>query len=218
MLVLKNRLPSVGDARIYLSVERTFLGYVRLALYLVSFGIFLKRSEIFLLASGMEGFSMVLEGVVVVSGMGGAILSLSGLLTFRKDIKYLDGGTSVEPKEVRDPRIYMAAERTFLAWVRTAIALIVFGFVIEKFEFFLMQLEKLFQIHIGGSYQSLAGVGVFIVFVGLLTVAVGLLNFYRTIKQVDRGVYRTNTLLYKAYGVVIFLSCFVLTFFLLRLI
>ena len=39
MLIYK-RLPSVRDARIYMSVERTYLGYIRLALYALSFALF----------------------------------------------------------------------------------------------------------------------------------------------------------------------------------
>ena len=33
----------------------------------------------------------------------------------------------------RDPRVYMAAERTFLAWIRTGLALTGFGFVVARF-------------------------------------------------------------------------------------
>jgi len=96
----------------------------------------------------------------------------------------------VSPKETTDPRIYMAAERTFLAWIRTSIALIVFGFVIEKFEFFLEQLEKVFNMSLNGDHKALASVGVFIIFIGLFTLILGALNFYRTINQVDAGYYR----------------------------
>jgi putative membrane protein len=32
-----------------------------------------------------------------------------------------------------DPRVYFAAERTLLAWVRTGIAIMAFGFVVARF-------------------------------------------------------------------------------------
>ena len=36
-------------------------------------------------------------------------------------------------RPVDDPRVYLAAERTFLAWVRTSVSLMGFGFVIARF-------------------------------------------------------------------------------------
>jgi putative membrane protein len=36
-------------------------------------------------------------------------------------------------ESIHDPRVYLAAERTFLAWVRTSISLMGFGFVIARF-------------------------------------------------------------------------------------
>ena len=39
-----------------------------------------------------------------------------------------------------DPRVYFAAERTLLAWVRTGLALMGFGFVVARFGLFLREL------------------------------------------------------------------------------
>ncbi len=45
------------------------------------------------------------------------------------------GLSPTRPRAVDDPRIYLAAERTFLAWVRTSVALMGFGFLIARFAF-----------------------------------------------------------------------------------
>src|SRR4029453_15772289 len=40
-----------------------------------------------------------------------------------------------------DPRVYFAAERTFLAWIRTGLALMGFGFVVARFGLFLHEVS-----------------------------------------------------------------------------
>lgn len=40
-----------------------------------------------------------------------------------------------------DPRVYFAAERTMLAWLRTGITIMAFGFVIARFGLFLRLLQ-----------------------------------------------------------------------------
>ena len=45
--------------------------------------------------------------------------------------------------KVRNRRVHMANERTFLAWIRTSIGIMAFGFVVEKFALFLKQISYL---------------------------------------------------------------------------
>ncbi len=53
------------------------------------------------------------------------------------DVRPLRAG---DPPVERDPRVYFAAERTMLAWVRTGIAMMGFGFVVARFGLFLSEL------------------------------------------------------------------------------
>ncbi len=45
--------------------------------------------------------------------------------------------TTTDRPDLGDPRVALAVERTYLAWVRTALAMMGFGFVVARFALFL---------------------------------------------------------------------------------
>jgi putative membrane protein len=52
--------------------------------------------------------------------------------------------TTEKPQRHSGPADHLANERTFLAWIRTSIALMGFGFVIVKFSLFIHQISVAF--------------------------------------------------------------------------
>jgi len=72
---------------------------------------------------------------------------------------------------------HAANERTFLAWVRTGIAIIAFGFVVEKFNIFLRSLaaatsgELAARLRIGGPLGRGEGIAIIIGGAVLIVVA-----------------------------------------------
>ena len=80
---------------------------------------------------------------------------------------------------VKNRRVHMANERTFLAWIRTCIGIMIFGFVIEKFILPLNHGNKEGAQNLLDGYPYIAFLGIFLVFLGA---AAGLLATYRFMK------------------------------------
>ena len=87
---------------------------------------------------------------------------------------------------------HAANERTFLAWVRTGIATIAFGYVIEKFNLFVLTLANA-NVAIGGEHHfsgQLSGLlgrydGTALIFVGIALILVAAVRFIRTGRMID---------------------------------
>ena len=78
-----------------------------------------------------------------------------------------------------DPRIYFAAERTLLAWLRTGIAVMAFGFVVARFGLFLSLLTTSGTgEHVYSSRLS-PFIGAALVIVGASSIVAGTLEYRR---------------------------------------
>jgi putative membrane protein len=86
----------------------------------------------------------------------------------------------------QDPRIYFAAERTFLAWLRTGLALMGFGFVVARFGLFLREiaLTSGYQVSTPGSSRWF---GIGLIALGVLVTAVALAEHIATVGRLRRG-------------------------------
>ena len=82
---------------------------------------------------------------------------------------------------------HAANERTFLAWVRTAIAVMAFGFVIERFGLFLQAVApQLSQRQFSAHSQAFANfAGLAFIAIGVTVVALACFRFIRTGKDID---------------------------------
>lgn len=92
--------------------------------------------------------------------------------------------------KIRNRRVHMANERTFLAWIRTSISIMAFGFVVEKFSLFVKQVAYYLGKESSpppSGYSAVFGV----ILVGL-GAAIGVLSYfrYKTVEsQIDEDTY-----------------------------
>jgi len=85
---------------------------------------------------------------------------------------------------------HLANERTYLAWIRTSLGIMVFGFVVVKFALFIKQIPLLMgketTIHQGG-YSAV--MGIVIVLVGAIIAILSFFRYKQTEKQLREGQY-----------------------------
>lgn len=120
---------------------------------------------------------------------------------------------------VRNRRVHMANERTFLAWIRTSIGIMAFGFVVEKFALFIKQFSyfisrkpgQMVTTNHAPTFGFSSVLGIFLI--GLCA-AMGVLAFvrYRKVEcQIDSDTYQPSLIL----DILLTLSLFAIGIFLI---
>jgi len=111
----------------------------------------------------------------------------------------------MENTPVKKTNDHLANERTFLAWIRTAIGIMGFGFVVVKFSLFIKQIslimEKQYRLPQTG-YS--ATIGVILVAFGALTALFAFVNYLKIKKDIESTHYTGKNPL------VIFITCCIL--------
>ena len=101
---------------------------------------------------------------------------------------------------VRNRRVHMANERTFLAWIRTSIGIMAFGFVVEKFALFIKQMSLILgnaniENALPPSHGYSAIVGIFLVGLGTLMGLLAFIRYNKVERQIDEDTYQPSSIL-----------------------
>jgi putative membrane protein len=112
----------------------------------------------------------------------------------------------MEKPEPKDPRVYFAAERTVLAWIRTGLSLMGFGFVVARFGLFLRQSAAASNAADVKSYGFSIWVGTAMVLAGVFVNLTSAIRHAQIIAGLNRGDEVVGRPSYTALGVAIMLA------------
>lgn len=88
-----------------------------------------------------------------------------------------------------DPRVYFAAERTFLTWIRTGLALMGIGFAVSRFGLFLRQLNAS-ESHVPARTTGLSlWSGVALVGLGVIVNISSVIRHVQLVHQLSSGTW-----------------------------
>ena len=104
---------------------------------------------------------------------------------------------SPAPTPERDPRVFFAAERTFLAWIRTGLGLMGVGFAVARFGLFLRQMQaSQIQATQSHSVPHQSGLSVFsgvaLVTLGVIVLIASVAQHLILIRELNTGTWHSR--------------------------
>jgi putative membrane protein len=89
----------------------------------------------------------------------------------------------------QDPRVYFAAERTFLAWIRTGLGLMGVGFAVSRFGLFLREFSASEHQASPSSTTHSVITGVVLVSLGVLINIIATINHLAVVRKLASGTW-----------------------------
>src|ERR1700684_15246 len=93
------------------------------------------------------------------------------------------------PHKPATPSDHLANERTFLAWIRTSISIIVFGFVVAKFGITLREFLALQNRAVEQSGIAL-GIGVGFMVMGIFMALTAMVRYQMTMRRIEANTFK----------------------------
>lgn len=84
-----------------------------------------------------------------------------------------------------DPRVYFAAERTLLAWIRTGLAMMGFGFVVARFGVFLREVAADREIAPQQPIGASLALGTTLVVLAVIVHFLAVVRHWRTVRRLE---------------------------------
>lgn len=102
---------------------------------------------------------------------------------------------------------YLANERTFLAWIRTSIAIISLGFVVAKFSLWLHQLGTQLQPQLPASTGASMPIGITMMGLGGMLAILAAWRYHAVNRAIEKGIVRADRALVLFVTVMVVLLC-----------
>ncbi len=95
-------------------------------------------------------------------------------------------------------RVHMANERTFLAWIRTSIGVMAFGFVVERFALFMKQVTLFLgrteaPPHLQTSHSYSLAFGIVLLGIGVLIAVLSFVRFKKIQNDIESEAYSPSS-------------------------